>query len=59
MAATLPIILSNSSIRHDLIECIETFIKTAPHLEGILIADAMREYISVRYFNYMHPACLA
>jgi hypothetical protein len=53
MANILPKILSKSSTRNDLIECIETCIKTsllsAPNLEESLIMDAMTEYISVRY----------
>ena len=61
LADTLPKILSKSSIRHDLIESIEPFIKTSflteLHPEESLIMDAMTEYISVRY--YMHPVCLA
>ena len=61
-ANTLPKILSNSSIRYDLIECIETFIKTsllnAPNPEENLIMDAMTKYISVRCFDYVHPVCL-
>ena len=63
VANTLPKILSKSFIRDDLIKCIETFIKTsllsAPNPEEKLIMDAMTEYISVRYFDYMHPVCLA
>ena len=56
IANTLPKILSKSSIRHDLIECIETFIKTSA--EASLIMDAMTEYISVCYFDYMHQCAL-
>jgi hypothetical protein len=63
MANTLPTILSKSSIRHDLIECLETCIRTsllsAPEPQEQLIVDAMTEYISVRCFVYMHPVCLA
>ena len=63
MANTLPQVLSKSSIRHDLIQCIETFIKTsllsAQNPEESLIMDAMTEYVSVRYFDCMHLVCLA
>ena len=63
MANTLPKILSKSLIRHDLIKCIETLFETpllrAPNPEESLIMDAMTEYISVGYFDYMHPVCLA
>ena len=63
MANTLPKVLSKSSTRYDLIECIEKCIKTsllrATVTEESLIMDAMTEYILVCYFDYMHPVCLA
>ena len=58
MANTLPKILSKSSIRHDLIDCIETFI-SAPNPEERLVMDSMTKYISVRYFDYIGPVYLA